>query len=97
MKKSLGFVGLCSVLLLSVGCVTLTPEGELVQPTKDTSKVEGCTLKGTITVKGLGEGGAVVESRNSAVNLGANVILVGDQSTSEDNRSVVESQAYLCE
>lgn len=97
MNKRLGLLGLCSVMFLSVGCVSLTPEGEMVLAVRDQGKIESCTLKGNIKVKGLGEGDSVLETRNSGADLKGNVVLIGDYENNAGSRSVLSSKAYLCE
>ena len=93
MKKQYGILGVCAVLFLFAGCVTLTAEGENVTVTNDASVVSNCTKKGTIRSYAVLEMNAICQIRNIApIQIAedekkkewtANTVLVGESHSPE--------------
>jgi uncharacterized protein YbjQ (UPF0145 family) len=89
------------------GCVTtrLSPAAETVRLTTNPEAVRGCELVGDIDASDRMQGGMMGQMaaeenanrrlRNKAVEMGANVVLVG-QSTTGMSGSRVRGEAYRC-
>ncbi len=76
MKRYYGFLSVSILILLLAGCVSLTPEGEMVKVVGNTDEVKSCKLLGNIEAEAMGEDNTIVCAKNAAAaDLGGDMVL----------------------
>lgn len=92
-------------LMLTAGCVSLTPDGSKVRVTSNQEAVHGCALIGEVkgaehmwggvAGQGIAENNAMMELKNRAAKMGADTVLMVTASTNTSG-SVQRGEAYRC-